>query len=559
MNRSPCSKEVSRFMSVLTFSSTAITVSPNHFWHLRHMTDASLPPLIQQMMEPGFYPHSVKEPIQLIQTHISYVLLTGDYAYKVKKPVNFGFLDFSTLEKRQHFCAEELRLNQRGAAQLYLDVLPIVQTGDRFQLGGTGEAVEYVVKMQQFPQSSLLTELFARGELTAPLLEQLARVLADFHAQAATNDYIRSFGTVEKIRAAIDENYEQTLQYVGGPQTQQQLDETRQYTDRLFAEQQALFDSRTQHNWIRECHGDVHLRNIALWKDSLGQDDHGQDKILLFDCIEFNEPFRFVDVMFDIAYIIMDLDARDRRDLSNLFLNAYLEQTGDWEGLQVLPLYLSRQAYVRAKVTSFLLSDPSVPEAAKQEATATAARYYRLAWEYTQPQQGRLLLMAGLSGAGKSTTARHLAQQQGAIQIRSDAVRKHLAGIPLDAHGNDDLYTAAMTQKTYDRLLQLGITLAAQGYTVILDAKYDRQALRQAAIAQAKTHHLPLQILHCTAPLPVLQERLRQRHNDISDATADLIPQQHMDDFSAEEQPYVIALDTTQNLEAQLEKAGGRS
>ncbi|HEY9885392.1 MAG TPA: AAA family ATPase [Thermosynechococcaceae cyanobacterium] len=512
------------------------------------MTDALLPTLIQQMTEPAFYPHPVKAPIQVIQTHISYVLLTGDYAYKVKKPVNFGFLDFSTLEKRQHFCAEELRLNQRGAAQLYLDVLPIAQAGDRFQLDGTGEAVEYVVKMRQFPQSSLLTELFDRGELTAPLLEQLARVLADFHAQAATSDYIRSFGTVEKICAAIDENYEQTLQYVGGPQTQQQLDETRQYTDRLFAEQQALFDSRAQHNWIRECHGDVHLRNIALW----------HDEILLFDCIEFNEPFRFVDVMFDIAYIIMDLDARDRRDLSNLFLNAYLEQTGDWEGLQVLPLYLSRQSYVRAKVTSFLLSDPSVPEAAKQEATATAARYYRLAWEYTQPQKGGLMLMAGLSGSGKSTTARHLAQQQGAIQIRSDAVRKHLAGIPLDAHGNDDLYTAAMTQKTYDRLLQLGITLAAQGYTVILDAKYDRQALRQAAIAQAKTHHLPLQILHCTAPLPVLQERLQQRHNDISDATADLIPQQHMDDFSPEELPYVLVLDTTQALEAQLEKVGGR-
>ncbi|MBW4580591.1 MAG: AAA family ATPase [Tildeniella nuda ZEHNDER 1965/U140] len=508
------------------------------------MTDAFLPALIQQMLEPTFYPHPVNEPIQCIQTHISYVLLTGDYAYKVKKPMNFGFLDFSTLEKRHHFCDEELRLNQRGAAELYLSVLPIIQTGERFQLDGTGDAIEYTVKMQQFPQSSLFTELFDRGELTASLLEQLAQVLADFHARGATSDYIRSFGTVENIRAAIDENYEQTIQYVGGPQTQQQFDETRQYTDRLFTEQQALFDSRVKHNWIRECHGDVHLRNIAFW----------HDKILLFDCIEFNEPFRFVDVMFDIAYIIMDLDARDRRDLSNLFLNAYLEQTGDWEGLQVLPLYLSRQSYVRAKVTSFLLSDPSVPEATKQEASATAARYYRLAWEYTQPQQGRLILMAGLSGSGKSTVARQLAQQLGGIQLRSDAVRKHLAGIPLDSHGNNDLYTPEMTQKTYDRLLHLGITLATQGYTVILDAKYDRQALREAAIAQAQAHHLPLQILHCMAPLPVLQERLHQRRDDISDATADLLSQQHMDAFGEAEQAYVTALDTTQDLAAQLEK-----
>ncbi|MBW4695507.1 MAG: AAA family ATPase [Lyngbya sp. HA4199-MV5] len=519
------------------------------------MTDALLPALIQQMTTPAFYPHSVIEPIQVIQTHISYVLLTGEYAYKVKKPINFGFLDFSTLAKRQHFCAEELRLNQRGAAELYLEALPITQDGDRFQLGatgepdGTGEAVEYVVKMRQFPQSSLFTEVFDRGELTEDVLEQLARVLADFHAHAETNDYIRSFGQVAKIRAAIDENYEQTLQYVGGPQTQQQLDETREYTDRLFAEQEALFESRVAQNWIRECHGDVHLRNIALWRDALGH-----DKILLFDCIEFNEPFRFVDVMFDIAYIIMDLDARDRRDLSNRFLNAYLEQTGDWEGLQVLPLYLSRQSYVRAKVTSFLLSDPSVPEATKQEASTTAARYYRLAWEYTQPQQGRLILMAGLSGAGKSTVARQLAQQRGAIHIRSDAVRKHLAGIPLEAHGSQDLYSAEMTQKTYDRLLHLGITLASQGYTVILDAKYDRQPFRQAAIEQAIAHHISLQILHCTAPIAVLQQRLQQRHDDISDATADLLPKQHMDDFSPTEQPYLIELDTTQDLETQLEK-----
>jgi uncharacterized protein len=515
------------------------------------LLDAFLPALIQQMLEPAFYPHPVNEPIQCIQTHISYVLLTGDYAYKVKKPMNFGFLDFSTLEKRHHFCAEELRLNQRGAAELYLEVIPITEAGNRLQLGGTGKAIEYTVKMRQFPQSSLFTALFDRGELTAPLLEQLARVLANFHAQGATNDYIRSFGTVEKIRQAIDENYEQTLSYVGGPQTQQQLDETRQYTDRLFAEQHALFDSRIEHNWIRECHGDVHLRNIAL-----GHDDQGHDKIWLFDCIEFNEPFRFVDVMFDIAYIIMDLDARDRRDLSSLFLNAYIEQTGDWEGLQVLPLYLSRQSYVRAKVTSFLLSDPSVPEATKQEASATAARYYRLAWEYTQPQQGRLILMAGLSGSGKSTVARHLAQTQGAIQIRSDAVRKHLAGIPLDAHGSNDLYTAEMTQKTYDRLLQLGVTLATQGYTVILDAKYDRQPLRQAAIAQAHAQHLPLQILHCTAPLSALQERLQQRHDDISDATADLLPKQRMDTFGNDEQPYVTTLDTTQDLHAQLDQVG---
>ncbi|MBD1861596.1 MULTISPECIES: AAA family ATPase [Trichocoleus] len=506
------------------------------------MTDTSLPPFIQQMLEPGFYPHPVVEPIQLIQTHVSYVLLTGDYAYKAKKPVNFGFLDFDTLEKRHHFCEEELRLNQRGAAELYIEILPLTQSGDRYTLGGSGAPVEYVIKMRQFPQETLFTNLFDRGELTATRLVELAQELASFHAKAASSDYIRSFGEVDQIRVAIDENYDQTQGYVGGPQTQQQLDETRSYTDRLFAEQKTLFDSRIQNGWIRECHGDVHLRNICLW----------QDKILLFDCIEFNEPFRFVDVMFDVAYIVMDLDARDRTDLSNVFLNAYVEQTGDWEGLQVLPFYLSRQSYVRAKVTSFLLGDPAVPEAEKQAAAETAARYYRLAWQYTQPQQGRLILMSGLSGSGKSTTARQVAGEIGGIHIRSDAVRKHLGGIPLQQRGGADLYTPEMTQKTYDRLLKLGTTLAAQGFPVILDAKYDRQALRAEAIAQAQAHQLPLQILYCTAPEAVLHDRLQQRSNDIADATADLLAQQQMAPFTADEQAFVTTLDTTKDLTSLL-------
>lgn len=508
------------------------------------MTETHLPPLIQQMTQPGFYPHPVTEPIQLVQTHVSYVLLTGEYAYKVKKPVNFGFLDFSTLEKRKHFCEEELRLNQRGAAELYLDVVAIALLSDRYQLGGTEEAVEYAVRMRQFPAGTLFSDLFEQGKITSELLERLAQVLAQFHAKGATNDYIRSFGQVAQIRQAIDENYEQTEKYIGGPQTQQQFDETRAYTDRLFTEQEPLFSQRIENNWIRECHGDVHLRNIALWND----------EILLFDCIEFNEPFRFVDVMFDIAYIIMDLDARDRHDFSHRFLNAYIEQTGDWEGLQVLPLYLSRQSYVRAKVTSFLLDDPSIPAAVKQESSETASRYYRLAWEYTQPSQGRLTLMAGLSGSGKSTVARELAEKSGAIHIRSDAVRKHLAGIALESRGSSELYTPEMSQKTYDRLLQLGITLASQGYCVILDAKYDRQELRQAVMTQSQTHQIPLQIIHCDAPLEVLQARLHQRQGDISDATADLLPKQQMEPFTEQEKSYLTTLDTTQDLRTELGK-----
>jgi aminoglycoside phosphotransferase family enzyme/predicted kinase len=514
------------------------------------MTDSTLPPLIQQMLQPEFYPHPVSNSaseaqptsVQLIQTHISYVLLTGEFAYKIKKPLNFGFLNYSTLEARRHFSEEELRLNQRGAAEIYLEVLPITQTGDHYQFGSTGEVVEYAVKMRQFPQETLLTNLFERGELTPELVQKLAQMVAEFHSKTTTNDYIRSFGEVAQVRQAFDENFEQTEQYIGGPQTQQQFDQTKAYCDRFFAEQTELFQQRIAADRIRECHGDLHLRNICYW----------QDQLLLFDCIEFNEPFRFVDVMFDLAYIVMDLEARQRPDLSTLFLNTYTEQTGDWQGLKVLPIYVSRQTYVRAKVTSFLLNDPGVPALEKQKAEETAALYYRLAWQYSQPRQGRLLIMSGLSGSGKSTTARQVASQIGAIQIRSDAVRKHLGNVPLYEKGSDALYSPEMTQKTYEQLLELGVELARQGYSVILDAKYDRQALRQAVIDRATAAQLPLHILHCHAPIEVLRDRLQTRTGDIADATADLLAQQALEPFTDDEQIYVKTIDTTQALEQQL-------
>ncbi len=502
--------------------------------------------LIEQMLRAEFYSHPVKEPIELIQTHISYVFLTGDFVYKLKKPVNFGFLDFSTLEKRQHFCHEELRLNQRAAALLYLSVESVSLVGEQYQLGDKGEIVDYAVKMRQFPQEDLFSTLFDEGKLKETDLEELGRVVAQYHAKTQTNDYIRSFGEVPQVRASIDENYAQTNKYIGGPQTQAHFEATKKYTDGFFENRAELFKSRVVGEFIRECHGDLHLRNICRW----------HEKIILFDCIEFNEPFRFVDVMYDVAFTVMDLEARQRRDLGNVFLNTYIEETGDWEGLQLLPLYLSRQAYVRAKVNSFLLDDPGIPTSVKQEAEKTASAYYHQAWEYTKPNQGRLILMSGLSGAGKSTTARYLARQLGAIHIRSDAVRKHLAGIPLQMRGGDDLYTAQMTEKTYARLLELGIILASQGFAVILDAKYDRRHLRQEALAQAQHHQLPLEIIYCTAPLEVLKQRLLARTGDIADATADLLASQQTqtEDFTPEEKAYVKVLDTTRSLEAQLKE-----
>ncbi|WP_019503637.1 bifunctional aminoglycoside phosphotransferase/ATP-binding protein [Pleurocapsa sp. PCC 7319] len=494
--------------------------------------------LVFQMQQASFYPHTIAKKVKMIQTHASYLFLIGKYAYKVKKNVNFGFLDYSTLTKRKYFLEAELRLNKKIAPELYLEVVPISEHNKQFILNNSDNIIEYALKMHQFPQENLFVNLLAANKLTSDRFTDLGKIVAQFHQTAETNNYISSFGTTAKIRTAFDENYQQTKKYIGIVQTKEQFEATKAYTDSFFIERANLFKIRIEQQKIKECHGDLHLKNICLWRD----------KIQLFDRIEFNESFRYVDTIYDIAFTVMDLEARNQPNFANIFLNSYLEYTGDWTGLLLLPLYLSRQAYVRAKVNSFLLDETEVSETERQQAKITASSYYRQAYQYTQDKSGSLILMSGLSGSGKSTVAKNIARTKGAIQIRSDAVRKHLAGISLDESGEDSIYTAEMTQKTYDRLLNLGITLAREGYTVILDAKYDRLALRHPAISQANLYHIPLKIIHCTAPESVLRDRINTRQDDISDATADLIAQQqaNTESFTPAEQAYVIKIDTSE-------------
>lgn len=523
------------------------------------MANAALPALIQQMFQPGFYPHPVIEPIKLVQTHISYVLLTGDYTYKVKKPVNFGFLDFSTLEQRQHFCQEELRLNRRLSPELYLAVLAIAATGDpaQYQLGSdkdaldpAGEVIEYAVQMRQFDQDNLFTHLFEHGALTPDHMQTLGKLVASFHNSAETGEAIRRFGSVEAVREVAEDNYTTSQPYIGRAQTQSQLDQTRAFSEQFFAKHSDWFHQRQIEDKIRDCHGDLHLGNVCFY----------QDQIRIFDCVEFNQEFRNIDGIYDAAFMVMDLEFQGRSDLANVFLNAYLEQTGDYWGVVMLPLYLSMRAYIRAKVNSLALDDQSISEPDKQQAQERAAAYYRMAWSYTQTKQGQIVLMSGLSGSGKTTVARQVAEGLAAIHIRSDAVRKHLVGVPLEQRGDQageygsGIYTPELTQQTYEQLLRLGIFLANQGLSVVLDAKYDRQTFRQAAIAQARVHQIPLQICYCTAPLEVLQERLQTRTGDIADATAALLNDQQKarEPFTDTEQTYVQTINTDQNLTAQL-------
>jgi aminoglycoside phosphotransferase family enzyme/predicted kinase len=499
--------------------------------------------LIEKLSDPNFYPHEVRGAVQVVQTHASIIFLTGDYAYKLKKPVNYHFLDFSTLEKRRYYLEQELILNKQVAGDIYLEVLPISEEQGQLSLKGTGTAIEYVLKMKQFPQDCLLSQVFERGELTNLDMENLSKKVARFHRQASTSDYITSFGNLEIIKQAIDENYQQTEKYIGFVQTHQQFEETKAYTDNFFANHWDWLQERQTKGMIRECHGDLHLNNMFRW----------QGEIQLFDRIEFNESFRFVDVIYDIAFTVMDLTARGREDLANIFLNTYLEQMADWEGLKVLPLYLTRQAYVRAKVNSFLLDSETFSEQIK----VTAAHYYQLAWQYTQPRTPHLILMSGFSGSGKSTVAKVIAQKLNAIQIRSDAVRKHLAGIELNQKGSLDIYTLEMSQKTFARLTELAKILIPLGYPVILDARYDKYAWREPLLNFAQQQQIPFHIVHCYAPIEVLKKRLESRKGDISDATSDILSLQidRTEDFVDLEKPYLISLDTTNpNWQQDLEK-----
>ena len=498
--------------------------------------------LLETMQQLSFYPHPGVEPITLLQTHISLVFLTGEYAYKVKKAVDLGFLDYSTLEKRRHFCEEELRRNRLGAEDLYLEVVAIGRIGDRFCMGA-GEVVEYAVKMRQFPQRSLFVNRFDRGELSTIDLEELGRVVATYHGRTPTSDYISGFGTVDRVIESVNDNYQHTERFIGTLQARSQFEETKRFTDEFSHRHCHEFDRRISQSKIRECHGDLHLKNIAFWNEN----------IILFDCIEFSEPLQFVDTMYDVAFTVMDLEARERQDLANAFLNTYLERTADWEGGQLLPFYLCRQAYVRAKVYSLMTEDKTISLAEKEVAIVKAKHYYRLAWNYAQLRRGRLFLMSGLSGSGKTTIAKQLSHQIGAIHIRSDAVRKHLAGIRLDDRA-ENIYTDEMTQRTYDRLIELGKMLALQGWSVILDAKFDRICFREKAIAMARANRIGIEILHCTAPVEILRDRLNNRIGDIADATADLLAmqQEKAEPFGEGELPYVRTIDTTGNIDRQL-------
>jgi aminoglycoside phosphotransferase family enzyme/predicted kinase len=467
--------------------------------------------LIAALQNPALYPHPV-DSFQVIETHISWVLLTGPFAYKIKKPMNFGFLDFSTLSAREHFTAEELRLNQRLTSDLYLEVLPITGSAEAPQFGGEGQVIEYALKMRQFPQSQLLSTLQANGELTTAHIDELAKQIAEFHLHAPHVPLDNVQGTPEAVMAPVLQNFEQIRPFLSEKSDLQQLEALQAWAESSFERLKGLFTQRKTDGFIRECHGDIHLGNATVI----------DGKVVIFDCIEFNEPFRFTDVYADISFLAMDLEDRGLKCLSRRLISQYLELTGDYQGLELLNFYKAYRALVRAKVALFSLSADADPIQ-----RATTFRQYRnyanLAESYSAIPSRFLVITHGVSAVGKSHVAMRLVEAAGAIRLRSDVERKRLFG------ENGGIYTADASTATYKHLHTLADLVLRAGFPVVIDATYLKREQRDAAAKAAEASGAPFLILDCNAPQAVIAGWLAQRQAqnvDPSDATLEVIEAQ---------------------------------
>jgi len=460
-------------------------------------------------------------PARLLQTHISYVLLTGQYAYKIKKAVNLGFLDFSTLELRRFYCEEELRLNRRYAPDLYLDVVAIGGTAQAPVLGGPGPAIEYAVRMREFDQETLASRLLARGELMPADIDALAGRLAQFHAACTPTGSEGGPAPARSILQPARDNFSAILQLPGEALDRAEVERLRAWTESEFTRLLPLFRQRQAGGFVRECHGDLHLGNIARIAGEL----------TFFDCIEFSADLRWIDVINETAFLVMDLHAHGRPDYGHRLLNAYLEHTGDYAGLALLRFYVIYRAMVRAKIA--VLRARQEGEAQGRNALEEASRYVALATAWTQPARPALILTHGLSGSGKSTVTQGLLQAIGAIRVRSDVERKRQAGLPAQAGSGSQpgagLYAGAVTEATYRHLLDLARGIVGAGFPAIIDATFLQRAQRDAFRDWAGAHGVPCAILSLQAPEAVLRERIQRRAGagqDASEATLAVLDRQ---------------------------------
>jgi uncharacterized protein len=484
---------------------------------------------------------------QVIETHISYVVLLGDFAYKIKKVIDLKFLNFTTLRARRFYCDEEVRLNRRFAPDLYLGVVSITGTLDLPRIGGDGKPLEFAVKMRAFSQESLADNLVSKAQVLSSHIDELAATLAECHRAAKRVGTDTDFGEPESILAQAIENVNELTELHLEIDTAT-LGALEHWTRKEYALRQAALLQRKQAGYVRECHGDLHLGNIV----------NLNGRLTPFDCIEFNDSLRWIDVISDVAFLTMDLDFRRRQDLSARFLNQYLEGTGDYDAVELLRYYQVYRAMVRAKVAALKVGSNSNATTAGTQANSDCLDHLTLAQRYTSPGRGALMITHGFSGSGKTTLTQALLENVGAIRVRSDVERKRMFGLGLSDRSESGLgiklYSPDANAHTYHRLVVLARTLLTSGYPVIVDATFLKQCDRQLFCELAKELGVPFAILDIYAPVDELRRRIAQRSDkglDASEATLAVLEHQLSSEepFTAAERPHVFWVNSTQSAD----------
>lgn len=470
------------------------------------------------MLRPDFYPHAAGEVVHL-QTHISHVFLTGELVYKVKKPLDLGFLDFSSLAARRRYCLEELRLNRRLAPEIYLAVLGIFRrdgglTLDRLE-SGQGELVEVCLQMKEMAQERMLDRMLEASAVTNDHIEAIADRLAAFYRAEKTSPEIAAFGRVAQIRHNVEENFEQTRPHVGLAVAPARWRAVRDYSLGFIEEHQGLLRQRVEQGRIIDAHGDLHAANINL---PVGGGVH------IFDCIEFNRRFRYQDPACDLAFLAMELEFHRRPDLSRRLVDRAARALDDPDMGRLMDFYKCYRAVVRAKVNGFVLQDSEVEPGQRRHDLGLARAYWRLAAGYTPGEPAYFLVcFMGLMGTGKSYRAAWLARATGWDLLRSDVVRKELAGLAQDQRRYEDygrgLYNEMATRDTYGALLERAEAHLSQGLSVIVDASFKEAAWRGEFLDAARRHGAVLLMVEVTAERPVVEARLRRRQAKGADAS----------------------------------------
>lgn len=460
--------------------------------------------LVDFLRNPASYPHPV-DTVEEEQTHISWVFLTGNLVYKLKKPVNFGFLDFSTVELRKEFCEAEVELNRRLAPDVYLRVEPITVDGGKPTIGGAGPAIDWLVVMRQLDRSRLGLAVLERGELCAAQINAVVDRLTPFYEVAATGPGINEYGKAEAFKINTDENFDQTRDWVGKALSARRFEEIQAYTNGFFESEGLLFERRIAADKIRECHGDLHLRNIFFESDPV-----------IFDCIEFNQRFRCSDVAADLAFLAMDLQFRGRPDLKHRLIDRYIERSGDEDFLKLIDFYCCYRAYVRGKIACFTAADPGLQAEDQQRQLDLARKYFALAHRFTGNTEKPLVVVVfGLMGSGKTSLAGFLEERYSWTVIRSDAVRKQLGGIeettrvyvPYD-HG---LYSPEMNRRTFDTMYEIASDHLRAGQSVVMDGSFRTHDERARAASITENAGAEIVFLHTTCSESEQVRRLRKR------------------------------------------------